>query len=58
MRVAVIELNNEPGNAGNMEFDCVTTDSGGCDCFVMLRKLITSASCAVYATNTCEHGKC
>lgn len=23
-----------------MEFDCVTTDSGGCDCYVELRKLI------------------
>jgi hypothetical protein len=30
-----------------MEFDCVTTDSGGCDCYVVLRKLIASVSLAV-----------
>lgn len=29
---------------GNMEFDCVTTDSGGCDCYSDTRKLIASAS--------------
>lgn len=27
-----------------MKFNCVTTDSGGCDCFVEFRKLIASAS--------------
>lgn len=31
-----------------MEFDCVTTDSGGCDCSVVLRKLIASASVKCY----------
>jgi hypothetical protein len=40
-----------------MEFDCVTTDSGGCDCYVILRKLITSSSCEVNATSTCETWK-
>jgi hypothetical protein len=32
--------------AENMEFECVTSDSGGCECYVELRKLIASVSVA------------
>lgn len=39
-----------------MEFDCVTTDSGGCDCYVELRKLIASVSVA-YSRTHVIHGK-
>lgn len=39
-----------------MEFDCVTTDSGGCDCYVELRKLIASVSVAHSRTHVI-HGK-